>query len=140
MVVKHCFRQFCWDHLWRDTFWLCTLQSQLHNAGIVYGMVYKKTQHHGKQLPNQTYQVLTLFWGDQIHVHPKKRNEYICEHINYLIFQAEVINRQLIHRSLNTVETQSRFIICFWSLRNLTASPHIQLLYKAQSKQVMSIS
>ena len=56
--------------------------------------VWKK-QHHGKQFPNQTYQVLTLFWGDQIHVHPKKRNECICEHINYLIFQDESINSLL---------------------------------------------
>jgi hypothetical protein len=47
-------------------------------------------QYHGKWLMNQTYQVLTLFWGDQIHVCPKKRNEYIYNDMNYLIFQAEV--------------------------------------------------
>lgn len=35
-----------------------------------------------------------------------KKGMNICEHINYLIFQAEVINRRLIHRSLNTVETR----------------------------------
>lgn len=78
MVVNHGFRQFCWDHLWRDTFWLCTLQSQLCNAGIVYGMVYKKMQHHGKQLPNQTHQVLTLFWGDRspIRIDPSYQNRH----------------------------------------------------------------
>lgn len=90
---------------------------------------YKKTQHYGKQLPHQTYQVLTLFWGDQIRVHPKKWDKYICEHMNYLIFQAKVQSRHLILRSLNTTISVHHLLL---KSSNLIASLHIQMLFKAK--------
>lgn len=139
---NHClseFSEFLWECLHRDRHCDCSSQSLRQDTGVIIGQ-FIKVQCHGNQLPNQTYRALTLFWGDQTHVCPKKGMEDICKHMNYLIFQAEVINRQLIHRDLSMLEAVWVHRLLLLKSSNSIYFPHGQQFFKAWSKEGTSIS